>query len=98
MDRLRPALDSKAMVAHGREMGAPGHEMNIGAAFDQPSAEITPDPARTHDRNAQDALLRPDHSPPDPYCARARGSIRRSDGAQSGGGARPPPEVGRTCS
>ena len=57
VDRLRPALDREAVLAHGREVAAPRHKMNVGTALDEPGAEIAPDAARAHDRNAQDALL-----------------------------------------
>jgi hypothetical protein len=57
VDQLRPAFDGETALAHGREMGAARHEMNVGTALDQPGAKIAADAPRAHDRNAQAALL-----------------------------------------
>ena len=51
-----PPSIGETALAHGGEMGAARHEMNVGAALDQPGAKIAADAARAHDRNAQAAL------------------------------------------
>src|SRR5262249_34256024 len=55
MDRLWTACDGEAALAHGREMGTSRNEVDVGAGMRQPSAEISADPTRSHDRNSHAA-------------------------------------------
>ena len=57
VDGLRPAFDREAALAHGREVAAARHKMNVRTALGEPGSEIAPDASRTHDGNAQGSLL-----------------------------------------
>src|SRR3954451_3058940 len=57
VDGLRPAFDREAALAHGREVAAARHEMNVRTALGQPGSKIAADASRTHDGNAQGSLL-----------------------------------------
>src|SRR5262249_38574670 len=56
MERLRPTFDRETVLAHGGKMRAARDEMHIGAALDEPGAEIAAHAPRAHDRNSQHAL------------------------------------------
>ena len=56
VERRRPAFDREAALAHGGKMCAARNEMNIGAALDEPGAEIPAYAPRAHDRNSHHAL------------------------------------------
>jgi hypothetical protein len=45
MDRIRPAFDREAALAHGGKMRPARDEMNIGAPLHEPRAEIAADPS-----------------------------------------------------
>src|SRR6516165_4101792 len=56
MERLRPAFDRETVLAHGGKMRPARNEMHIGAALDEPGAEIPAHTPRAHNRNSQRAL------------------------------------------
>src|SRR5262245_53547257 len=56
VQRLRPAFNRETALAHGGKMRPACNEMNIGAALDEPGAEIPAHAPRAHDRNSQGAL------------------------------------------
>src|SRR5437763_10184566 len=73
MDWIRPTFDREPALAYGGHMCAARDEMDVGAALYEPRAEITADPARSHDRNSHRALRA---QAGDQYCGNAIGSMR----------------------